>query len=390
MGSMIRILVVDEELEMREGMADILEEKGYQVSSAANGYEAIERIKAIPFDIIIIEIKTPYEDSLKILNTIRDIRPDIPIIAMTGYPFKECLSEMSECEIYDYLTKPFEIEYMLMTVERAVERDKLLRENRELLERLKDVQAKFNESQDNLLSARKFTTIGQLTPGVSHEIKNILGIINVSAHYLTDKVDKENPKALKHLTNIEKEVKRCNELIINLLNFSHRKEAKRVTIDIEKLLDETLLLIEHQMALQNIKVTREYMHGLPRSLGDIEKIKEVFINIILNASDAMPNGGELRIKTGVAQDTKWRIVDADKAGELDFVEIIFRDTGCGILKENLNKIFTPFFTTKDRGKGTGLGLSICRRTAEEHHGNIEVESEAGKGTAFFVRLPISK
>ena len=401
MGNVVRILVVDEELEMREGMADILEEKGYQVSCAASGYEAIERLKAVPFDIVIIEIKTARVDDLKILEAMRQVRPDIPIIAMTGYPFKEAVSDMSKYRIYDYIAKPFDMEYMLMALERAIERDKLEKENKGLLERLEEVSHKFNETHERLLSLRKFTTIGQLTPGVSHEIKNILGIINVSTHYLSDKVDRDNPKVLKHLGNIEKEVKRCNGLIINLLNFSRQRESKMVTIDTEKLLDETLSLIEHQMALQNIQIMRDYMPGLPRALGDMDRIKEVFINMLLNASEAMPDGGELRIKTGVAADTKWHIVDGRKAAaqgidppiishQADFVEVIFYDTGCGIPPENFRKVFMPFFTTKEKGKGTGLGLSICKKIIEEHHGNIELESETGKGTAFFVRLPLSK
>jgi two-component system NtrC family sensor kinase len=154
-------------------------------------------------------------------------------------------------------------------------------------------------------------------------------------------------------------------------------------IDINKIIDAALLLVENQITLENIKLEKNFDPLLPQALADFDKIQQVLINIILNAIQAMPEGGTLTITTSVA--TNVLIKEETK----DTVRIDIRDTGIGIPKENLKKLFTPFFTTKEKGKGVGLGLSVVHGIIGKLKGKIEVESEQNVGTTFSIYLEVA-
>jgi signal transduction histidine kinase len=153
-------------------------------------------------------------------------------------------------------------------------------------------------------------------------------------------------------------------------------------VDINKIIDASLLLVENQINLENIRLTKNFDPEHPQVLADFDKIQQVLINIILNAIQAMPEGGNLTITTSVAKNVL--IEDTNK----DTVRIDIKDTGVGIPKENLKKLFTPFFTTKEKGKGVGLGLSVVHGIIGKHKGKIEVESEQDVGTTFSIYLEV--
>jgi signal transduction histidine kinase len=159
----------------------------------------------------------------------------------------------------------------------------------------------------------------------------------------------------------------------SLLNFSRTSATEFTEIDIHQVIIETLSLLEHQFKTVRIHVEHELRADCPMTYGNAGKLQQVFLNLFVNARDAMPSGGELRILTD-ASDSK--------------IEILVQDTGVGISRENVKKIYDPFFTTKAAGKGTGLGLSVSYGIIQEHSGNISVESKPGVGTSFKLELPL--
>ncbi|HOX28033.1 MAG TPA: ATP-binding protein, partial [bacterium] len=147
-------------------------------------------------------------------------------------------------------------------------------------------------------------------------------------------------------------------------------------VNINTLLDETIALVAHQVTFQNIIIKKNFANYIPDTIMDADQMKQVFLNIMLNAADSMPNGGKLRLRTSFDY-------------ELNEITIEFQDTGVGISERDVNKIFDPFFTTKAKGKGTGLGLSVSYGIVQRHGGTIDVKSTVGKGTSFFLAFPMS-
>jgi two-component system, NtrC family, sensor kinase len=208
---------------------------------------------------------------------------------------------------------------------------------------------------------------------VAHEINNPLTGVLTFSSLLLKKVDEDHPWK-KDLETIVQQTSRCRNIVKGLLDFARQRKPDKKHWDINALLDTTLTLLEKQAPFQNIQIIKDFKRELPKLLIDGDQIQQVFMNIILNAADAMAgNGGTLRIKTESKDGT---------------VEVSFSDTGCGIPKDHLSKLFDPFFTTKTTGKGTGLGLAISYGIIQSHNGDIKVESEAGKGSTFRIKLPI--
>jgi two-component system NtrC family sensor kinase len=232
------------------------------------------------------------------------------------------------------------------------------------------------ESQEQLIQAEKLTSLGQMAASIAHEINNPLAGVLVYTQLLSKKVASDTFKeeeALDYLSKMESEVNRCSRIIRNLLDFARQKELMLRLVDINRVLEQVLSLVGHQAQLQNIEVVKEFSPSLPNVMADFDQLQQVFINLTLNAIQAMPDGGKLTLRSSA--------VDGE-------VRIDVQDTGCGISKENLGKLFTPFFTTKAKGKGVGLGLAVVHGIIERHKGRIKVQSEVGKGTTFSVYLGV--
>ncbi|MEW5807268.1 MAG: ATP-binding protein [Acidobacteriota bacterium] len=239
--------------------------------------------------------------------------------------------------------------------------------------------------QDELVRAEKLTSIGQLAASVAHEVNNPLAGVLVYIRILLKKYrdgNLQDGSTESQLLKMEKELERTSRIIKNLLDFSRQSEPNLRPIDLNQVIEAALALVEHQIDLENIKLEKKFNAPLPLVLADFEKIQQVMINMILNATQAMPNGGILTIATSVASGIK--IGDSPKQA----VRIDIEDTGVGITKENLGKLFTLFFTTKPKGKGVGLGLPVAHRIIEQHKGKIEVVSEPNIGTTFTIYLEV--
>ncbi len=238
-------------------------------------------------------------------------------------------------------------------------------------ERTKELQ----QVQDQLIRAGKMAALGELAAGVAHEINNPLTGVLTFSSLMLKKVDENHPWK-KDLENIVQQTTRCRNIVRGLLDFARQRKPDKKEWDVHSLIERTLALLENQAPFQNIQIIKEFKQNMPMILVDPDQIQQVFMNILINAADAMSkNGGTIIIKTDL------------KDG---IAEISFTDTGCGMTKEQLSKLFTPFFTTKEPGKGTGLGLAISYSIIQNHNGDIEVESEPGKGSTFRIKLPAEK
>lgn len=228
------------------------------------------------------------------------------------------------------------------------------------------------QTRRKLMESEKLATIGQLAAGIAHEINNPLTTVMTFSHLLLEDTDKNDPK-YEDLQLMIKETIRCRDIVRKLLDFSRQKEPQRKVTNINRVIEQTLSIFETQALFQNIKIDKYLSETMPDITVDPDQIQQVFTNVILNAAEAMPEGGTLSITARMAQEDK-------------FVEIKFSDTGCGIIEVNMDKLFDPFFTTKE--KGTGLGLSVSYGIIKSHDGMIGVESTEGKGSTFTVLLPV--
>jgi len=248
----------------------------------------------------------------------------------------------------------------------------------------KDI-TKRKQTEAELIRSEKLASLGQLAASVAHEVNNPLAGILVYVKLLLKKYKEKElqTKATENqLLKMEKELERTARIIRNLLDFARQSEPTMRPVEINKVVDAALLLVGHQISLENISLEKKLETELPLVLADFDQIQQVLINIILNATQAMPNGGSLSVSTSVAKGIK--IGESPK----NTVRINIRDTGVGIPKENLSSLFTPFFTTKDKGKGVGLGLSVVHGIIGRHKGKIEVDSEPNVGTTFTIYLEV--
>ncbi len=224
-----------------------------------------------------------------------------------------------------------------------------------------------------LVQADKLSSIGLLAAGVAHEVNTPLAVISTYAQMLAKQISGDTEKA-PLLEKIARQTFRASEIVNSLLNFSRTSTTDFVTLDLNKILRETLTLVEHQFSKSGVRTELTLDESLPRIKGNPNKLQQVFLNLLLNARDAMESGGTLAIST---------------ASQNEMVRLSLTDSGAGITPEHLPRIFDPFFTTKGARKGTGLGLSVSYGIVHEHGGDIEVESQLGKGTRFLLTFPVA-
>jgi len=217
-------------------------------------------------------------------------------------------------------------------------------------------------------------SIGLLAAGVAHEVNTPLAGISSYTQMLREQVSSEDPRA-DLLEKIEKQTFRAAKIVNSLLNFSRSGSTELEPLDLNKIMLDVLSLMEHQLEGASIKVRKELGESLPAVRGNENRLQQVFFNLLLNARDAMPGGGWLTLLTRADDDT-------------EAVEV--RDTGDGIKREHIKRIYDPFFTTKGIGRGTGLGLSVSYGILQEHGGSIAVDSKEGRGTTVLLNFPLEK
>jgi signal transduction histidine kinase len=244
----------------------------------------------------------------------------------------------------------------------------------DLAKAFNDMMDDLKETQNQLIQAEKMASLGQLSAGVAHEIKNPLTIIVQGIEYL--KNSSKDPQLIDTAERIKKAALRADDIIIDLLDYSQPTFPKFRKSDIIHIIKETLSLTKYQIDTKNIRVITKFTSDMPEVKMDQNLIKQVFLNIVINAIDAMEDGGILNIS-----------IDKSIENKSSFIDIVFHDDGCGIPEENLGKIFDPFFTTKRSRKSTGLGLPVTKGIIRRHHGKIYINSSIGEGTEVKIKLP---
>ena len=233
-------------------------------------------------------------------------------------------------------------------------------------------------TQRQLIQAEKLNAIGQLAASVAHEINNPLAGVLVYSKLLIKKLNSDSfdkAEAIANLQKIEGAVDYCSRIMRGLLDFSRQSEPKLQPVAMSQVIDQVMLLVGHKAEMNKVKVLRQDAPSLPPVRADFSQMQQVMVNLVVNAIEAMPEGGQLTINSSL--------------GKSGWVQVEVTDTGIGIAPENISKLFSPFFTTKEQGKGVGLGLAVSYGIIEQHGGKIEVKSEVGKGSTFTVRLPAS-
>jgi two-component system NtrC family sensor kinase len=228
-------------------------------------------------------------------------------------------------------------------------------------------------TRNKIMESERLAIVGQLAAGVAHELNNPLQGIVTYSHLLLEKLPGGDPKR-ESLRKIVNQANRCTDIVRSLLDFSRQRKPEKQLSNINPILQECISLVEKQALFHNIEIEEDFAENLPPIFVDPSQMQQVFINMIINAAEAIEGKGRLIVATSY-----------DVPGK--FVRVRFTDTGRGISAEDMEKIFDPFFTTKEVGHGTGLGLAISFGIIKEHGGTISVESKAGEGTTFTVRLP---
>jgi two-component system, LuxR family, sensor kinase FixL len=245
-----------------------------------------------------------------------------------------------------------------------------------VLEELRAKNEEVRAMTQQLWQSAKLASVGELAASIAHELNNPLATVTLRIESVLAQTPTDDRKR-RVLEIIQQETKRMGDLVANLLQFSRRGTEAVSTVEIRDELLKALDLVQHHFRQRTIKVVQEFAVDLPAIFADRQKLRQVFLNLLTNACDAMPRGGTLTLRAAPATMEKGKLA----------LRIEFEDTGAGIPPAILEKVMEPFFTTKEEGKGTGLGLAICRRVVQEHRGTIVITSNVGKGTTVSIHLP---
>lgn len=272
-------------------------------------------------------------------------------------------------------------------------------EQKETQKVLEKAHISLRKARDQLIQAEKLSALGKLASGVAHEVRNPLAVMVQGVNYLEKKIPANDKDIQGTLATIKSSVKRADSIVNSLLDFSKATKLNLHAMDINLILENCLVLVENKAKFQNIDITKELKRNIPKVLVDKNRIEQVFINVLLNAIQALPEKPEKKgklimrsynkrlkeITSGVGR----RREDSFRVGE-EAVVVEIEDTGVGISEENLEKIFDPFFTTKDLTIGAGLGLSVSQSILSMHKALVDIRSQLGKGTTVTITLKIAK
>lgn len=354
-----KVLVIDDNADFVDFIRKVLESKDFRVSIALDGKTAIEKTLCDIPELVLLDLKLPDIPGEEVLVRIKEIDKDIAVIVITGHGGEQIAVDMMRRGAIDFLSKPIEYEALLSSMKNAL---------------------KIREAQISDRPIDEYPSLERFFPFLAHEIRNPLHAISGALAIIQRRTDLKDEILAQSVKIINEEVQHLNEFVQECLNFVRPPDAIRfIGVEINEVISVVMNIISHMFESERkkIRVMTDIDPQLPKVYANYEELKQVFLNVVRNAFEAMPEGGQLTIKTSLQPDSQKN------------VEISFTDNGIGIKKENLNKLFNPFFTTKVRG--TGLGLAVCRRIiVERHHGKIYIESEENRGTTVKVELPAGR
>ncbi|MCD6334697.1 MAG: response regulator [Candidatus Latescibacteria bacterium] len=409
MSELGRILIADDEETFLYSTADLLRKQGYQCDCALDAAAAAELLRANDYDLLIADIKMPDNEELEFIQGIPLIAEDMPIILVTAYPSLYSAIQSVQLPVVAYMIKPIEFDELLVRVQRSIKifrgfvehkrAEEALREAHEELERRVGERTaellKLNEQlkreieerkqvEKQLRQAQKMEAIGTLAGGIAHDFNNILAVILGFTEIALNMP--EDTRTQHWLKQVLKAGERAKELVQQILAFSRETEQERKPVRITPILKETLKLLSASLPA-TIEI-REDVAASGTILGDPTQIHQVLMNLCTNAAYAMrEEGGVLTVSQS---DVELDVEAAARYPNLppgSYLRLIVSDTGHGMDRAVMERIFDPYFTTKEPNEGTGLGLSVVHGIVQSYGGVITVDSEPGKGTSFHVVLP---
>jgi signal transduction histidine kinase len=387
-----KILIIDDDWGTCEMISDVLRLKGYSVETAGLGQEGLEMLRSRPFNAAIVDIKLPDISGVDLLWVMKEASPGIEVIFITGHASLTSAIQAVSGNAFAYLTKPFETNHLLTTLDKALEKQRLATENQrlyqatmqELAERkrveeqlkqsnvelarsekalrkslsdLKESHEELKEAQLQLIQAEKLESVSSLAAGVAHEVKNPLAIILQGLNYLSKRLPTDGDNAAIAIHDMEDAVKRADSVVKRLLDFSATSELSLATEELNSVVEQSLLLVKHELDKYHVNVVRELSESLPPVKLVRNKIEQVFINIFLNAIHAMPKGGTLTVKTYAKQLTEAKHnVGSREADHFRIGETV-------VMAE----------------VGTGLGLTVTKKIIDLHGGTIDIGNRQGGG-----------
>jgi two-component system, NtrC family, sensor kinase len=368
----IHLLLVDDENQFRQTVAKRLMKRGANVSQASSGRECLESMGKNPVDVVVLDVKMPGMDGIETLHRIKEKHPDAEVIMLTGHTSTRDGVDGIKSGAFDYLSKPIELEHLISKIEQAF--DKRIRKSEKKKEQ--DFRAKMEQQ---MIATERLASLGTLAAGVAHEINNPLAIIKEAAGWINSILEKEEIAHMprkgdfeRALGKIENGVERIRRITHQLLGSVKQTDSTISEVHLKELVEETMAFLQKEAADKGIHIIQEMGSGTDVIWTDPYKLRQVLINIISNAVHATDAGGSITATIETFDEQ---------------VAIHITDTGKGIPREHLEKIFEPFFSTKPPGEGTGLGLFVSRSIIDKLGGKIDVESRLGKGTRFSIRLP---
>jgi hypothetical protein len=395
-----KILVVDDDPDIVRLLSKIVEISGYEPITAFGGVEALQKVREHSPQLVLLDYMMPDMTGLDVLKEIKAFSDDIYVVMVTGRGSEEVAANVMKAGASDYVIKPFMKDQILTVVKDTLRirqaeikakglQEEVFELNRQLERKVEERTRDLIATQDRLIHQHNIASLGEMSGGMAHEIRNPLNSIALYSQIMMDELDGSDKK-LDYLNRIMSDVDRINAIVTNLNRFSRRIKREKKPIHLQGPLDSTLRTLSAKLMTQGIRIKVDVEADLPEVLASFEEMEEVFSHLIINSMNAMPKGGEIRIRMNpIKAQSKADILMGDKESQSrDYIEVSFSDTGTGIEKEALGKIFIPFYTTKTDWEGTGLGLSVVDRVINDHEGVIDVESEVGRGTTFRLRLPV--
>lgn len=386
-----KVLIIDDEEAARFGISRALGSQGYVLDEASDGVAALLAIEHFRPDVIVSDINMPGMDGLTLLRQVNQAPEPPLVVLMTAYGSEQIAVEALRSGAHNYLSKPFDIEELRLVVAGAIDKQRLLRENKFYLRKLEQTLRELKDSQMALVQAEKMASLGRLVAGIAHEVNTPLGALQsfmntiqrtagrIHEHCQSQPTETAGKVAVlvgslqEIAADAQSACRRIDAIVSNLRRFAQLDRADFQSSNLEKGIESTLYLLHHDLD-GCAEIVTEF-GGIPDIDCAQRELNQLFMNLLWNAAEAIRRTG----KKGVIRIRTWT--------EADTVNVEISDTGCGIPEENLGRIFDPGFTTKGVGVGLGLGLAICHQIVRAHRGQIEVTSDPGHGASFVVRLP---
>jgi signal transduction histidine kinase len=371
-----RILVVDDETGPRESLRMILKDQ-YDLILADCGEEGVERMKEGSIDLVLLDLKMKKMSGIEALERMKAIDPSVCVVILTGYGTLETAQKAIRLGASDYVSKPFDVAEITKTIRDILEKRSAGVEKEQMLERLKALN---RDLEGQINSFKKLISSQKLYSSFFHEICNpltsILGYVQILLMEIGKKkgfADEDRERTQKYLHIIENELDRCRLLFRSFTNLAKSGRQDSKTSSLKMVIEETLALLKPQMDLKGIRIDEKLESPAAELLLNDAQLKQVLLNLCINAMHAMGKGGTLTV--GVRKDAE------------GMVAIEVKDTGCGMDEETLQKAWQPFYTTKDPVTGSGLGLSISKGMIEKMGGKIGIESKQDAGTLVTITIP---